>query len=430
MIESLKDRKGELSRLIGAAKKKGEPIELLLSEMKSISQQQKSLASEKKAGKVENQKTQNKSETSVDIVAVSQLFKVANSVEEFKCREVNVRKCGEDDAEEWNHYVQSTVGSCLYHRWEFKSLIHQSFGHNTSYFAAFDEHKKICGVLPTVELNSSLFGHFFVSVPFFNYGGPLANNTEIEKQLIDALIQEAKEKEIEHVEIRCAKQRHGLLEKTNKVSMILALPDSKESLWKQIGTKVRAQVKKSDRFELLMRFGKAELLDDFYYVFSQNMRDLGTPVYSKIFFRNLLESALANDFYIGVVYKGSTPVSCCFLMGHKDTLEIPWASTLKSANLMNANMFMYWNILAKAISDGYQFFDFGRSSKDAGTFKFKKQWGAKSQQLYWYYWLANGDDLPELNPNNPKYRLLIWVWKKMPVWLTKLVGPPVVKFLP
>jgi FemAB-related protein (PEP-CTERM system-associated) len=160
------------------------------------------------------------------------------------------------------------------------------------------------------------------------------------------------------------------------------------------------------------------------------MRDLGTPVYSKIFFRNLLESALANDFYIGVVYKGSTPVSCCFLMGHKDTLEIPWASTLKSANLMNANMFMYWNILAKAISDGYQFFDFGRSSKDAGTFKFKKQWGAKSQQLYWYYWLANGDDLPELNPNNPKYRLLIWVWKKMPVWLTKLVGPPVVKFLP
>jgi len=430
MIELLKDRKGELSRLIGAAKKKGEPIESLLLEMKSISTQLKSLSSEKNASANTSQKTQKQVDSGADVVAISQLFKEVDSVDKFKYSDVSVRKCSDGDAENWNQYVQSTIGSCLYHRWEFKDLIHQSFGHDTSYFAAFDEQNKICGILPAVELNSSLFGHFFVSVPFFNYGGPLAGNAEIEMQLIDGLIQEAKEKEIEHVEIRCAKQRHGLLEKTNKVSMMLALPDNKEILWKEIGTKVRAQVKKSDRFELSIKFGKAELLDDFYYVFSQNMRDLGTPVYSKIFFSNLLESALANEFHLGVVYKDSKPVSCCFLMGHKDTLEIPWASTLKSANLMNANMFMYWNVLAKAIDEGYQFFDFGRSSKDAGTFKFKKQWGAKPQQLYWYYWLASGDELPELNPNNPKYKLLIWVWKKMPVWLTKLIGPLVVKFLP
>jgi len=93
-------------------------------------------------------------------------------------------------------------------------------------------------------------------------------------------------------------------------------------------------------------------------------------------------------------------------------------------------MFMYWEVLQKSIQKECRFFDFGRSSKDAGTYRFKKQWGAQPQQLYWYYWLPEGESLPELNPNNPKYKLLINVWQRLPVWLSQLIGPPVVKYLP
>jgi len=218
--------------------------------------------------------------------------------------------------------------------------------------------------------------------------------------------------------------------KLSKVSMVRSLPATADSLWQDIGTKVRAQIKKAQRFDLEMKFGKQELLDDFYRVFAENMRDLGTPVYAKAFFSQLLASSLAPAFDIGVLYSEKKPVACCFLMQHKGMMEIPWASALNSANDMNVNMLMYWEVLKLAIAQENQFFDFGRSSKDAGTYRFKKQWGAKAQQLYWYYWLPQGGEMPELNPNNPKYKLLIAVWQKLPVWLTKWIGPPVVKFLP
>ena len=212
--------------------------------------------------------------------------------------------------------------------------------------------------------------------------------------------------------------------------MVRALPETAENLWQDVGTKVRAQIKKAQRFDLQMKFGKAELLDDFYRVFAENMRDLGTPVYAKTFFSELINSSLASSFDIGVMYFEKKPVACCFLMRHKGMMEIPWASALNSVNEMNVNMLMYWEVLKRAINQGNQFFDFGRSSKDAGTYRFKKQWGAIPQQLYWYYWLPDDGTMPELNPNNPKYKLLITVWQKLPVWFTRWIGPPVVKYLP
>ena len=159
------------------------------------------------------------------------------------------------------------------------------------------------------------------------------------------------------------------------------------------------------------------------------MRDLGTPVYSKNWFANIL-AAPAIKSAILVVYMDKKPVSTAFLVGNDKMLEIPWASTIQSANVKNANMWMYRRILSYAISEGYQFFDFGRSTMDAGTYKFKKQWGAQPYQHYWYYVLANGHQKPELNPDNPKFKLFIFMWKLMPVWLTKIIGPPIIKQIP
>src|SRR5690606_24643145 len=111
-------------------------------------------------------------------------------------------------------------------------------------------------------------------------------------------------------------------------------------------------------------------------------------------------------------------------------LEIPWASTVKSANAMDTNMWMYRKILEFAVREGYEFFDFGRSTRDSGTYRFKKQWGARAYEHYWYYLLPKGGSMPGLNPDNPKYKLLIATWKLLPVWLTKIIGPPLVKNIP
>jgi serine/alanine adding enzyme len=164
-------------------------------------------------------------------------------------------------------------------------------------------------------------------------------------------------------------------------------------------------------------------------VFAKNMRDLGTPVYGKAFFRHILQTFPDNSRII-IVRLNKHPVAAAFLLGHDTTLEIPWASTIKQVNHLSMNMLLYWEVLKFAIGSNYRFFDFGRSSKDSGTYRFKQQWGAKPRQCYWHYWLRGGGELPALNPNNPKYKALITLWKIMPVWLTKWIGPGIVKNLP
>jgi FemAB-related protein (PEP-CTERM system-associated) len=430
VLKTLLDRKGVLSRQIGEAKRAGEAIDVLLAEMKELSAQIKALqASAKEQAKLTEQTTEEKTVEAPKLFSGISYTGFTDSIDSVEVKSLDDSQC---DA--WDAYVQTKDNSAVYHLSAFRDIISQSFGHKALYLAAYKASGEICGVLPAVEMKSGLFGHFIVSLPFFTYGSVLADNAEVEKKLCASLFAYAEKEGIEHVELRAMFARDqeagAAPSKDHKVSMVRVLPETSEQLWSDIGTKVRAQIKKAQRFPLELKFGGRELLDDYYAVFAENMRDLGTPVYSKGFFSILMESALSEQFTIGVVYHQNKPVSCCFLMKHKDMMEIPWASTLHSVNHMNVNMFMYWGILEKAIKEECQFFDFGRSSKDANTYRFKKQWGAKPQQLYWYYWLPEGKELPELNPDNPKYKLLIAVWQRLPVWLTKLIGPPVIKYIP
>lgn len=427
--------KGICSRKIGAAKKQGQPVDDLLVQIQSISKQidafkerLNQLAEKADAvlnsGKLLAQPTE---PTPPPHLARKTDTKPA-PVSRFHIIEVN-----EPQAEVWDAFVTQHEESTTYHQYAFRRVIETSFGHHTCYLAAIDTEsgndKSIIGVLPAVQINSRIFGNYLVAVPFFNYGGALANNPDIENALMQAMNKKAAGLGASHVEYRDTISRPGLPQKSEKASLILKLPQQADQLWQDIGTKVRAQIKKADNYNLTFKTGKQELLDDYYQVFATNMRDLGTPVYAKSFFANLLnETSL--DARIVVVYRHSNPVSCGFLLSYHCTMEIPWASTLRKANAFNANMFMYWNILKLAIETGHQYFDFGRSSKDAGTFKFKQQWGAQPHTLYWHYWLKNGGELPALNPDNPKFKLAIALWKRMPVWLTKLIGPHLVKNLP
>lgn len=433
MLNALLEKKGILSRQIGEAKREGKDLRGLLSEMKQVSSEISQLKKDHKKAKQALKKKDDLQPTALDVETVPRLF-TSDDDKDSVSVSFEVRRLKPDEYSIWDAYVDSKANSSIYHYSAFKAVIEASFKHETIYLAAFTTEGKICGILPSVELNSRLFGHFLVSLPYFTYGGVLSDSEDVSEALYATLFEESKALGLEHVELRASTAQASLQKdmpaKLSKVSMVRSLPDSIDQLWDDIGTKVRAQIKKAQRFELSMKFGKGELLDDFYQVFAENMRDLGTPVYSKQFFKELIDSNLKDSFDIGVVYFQGKPVSTCFLMQHKGMMEVPWASALNSVNHMNVNMYMYWEILQHAIHRQNQFFDFGRSSKDAGTYRFKKQWGAEPQQLHWYYWLPDGGDMPELNPNNPKYKLLISVWQKLPVWLTKLIGPPVVKYLP
>ncbi|TPW13488.1 MAG: hypothetical protein FD130_1563, partial [Halothiobacillaceae bacterium] len=290
---------------------------------------------------------------------------------------------------------------------------------------------KVHGILPLVELKSFLFGHYAVSLPFFNYGGLLASSETAQQALLLAASELSKRLSLRHLELRHTTPiKTAMPCRTDKVLMQLALPESVELLWRQLGPKMRAQIKRADRENIVIKEGGAELVASFYAVFAQNMRDLGTPVYTKKLFEWIVQ-AFPDESRIIVIEQGDKPIAAAFLLGDKrGRLEIPWASSLKEYNRMSVNMRLYWEVLQYAIAHRYPLFDFGRSTMDSGTYRFKKQWGASPVQCYWYYGLKEGGELPQLNPDNPKFRLAIRLWQRLPLAWTKILGPVIVKSLP
>jgi len=344
---------------------------------------------------------------------------------------MNIRSLQEKEKKRWDSYVMNSNLSTCYHLTGWKDVIEASFGHKTHYLLAEDENNAIRGVLPLVRLKSMLFGNFMVSLPYFNYGGICADDDEIFSMLLNKAADLAAAEKVAHIEFRHTHPTNrGLPEKKAKVCMTLALPADSEELWKAFSAKLRSQIRKPAKEHMYAKVGKEDQIDSFYDVFTVNMRDLGTPVYSKAFFQNILKTFPDSSWICTVYTEKGNPIASGFLVGFKERLEIPWASSLRRFNQFSPNMLLYWTALKFGCENGYRSFDFGRSTPGEGTYRFKEQWGAKPIQLYWHYWLRNEGKLPELNPKNPKYEMAIKIWQRLPVCLTKLIGPALVKNLP
>jgi FemAB-related protein (PEP-CTERM system-associated) len=211
--------------------------------------------------------------------------------------------------------------------------------------------------------------------------------------------------------------------------MILDLEKDIEAQWECIDSKTRNQVRKAEKSGLKVLFGNTELLDGFYSVFSRNMRDLGTPVYGANFFRNILETFPGSTRILSVLLNGET-IASGILTWFRDVLEVPWASSLRKYRSLCANNLLYWEAIAFAIRNGAKKFDFGRSTPGEGTYHFKKQWGTTSLPLQWQYLLDESKQIPELNRQNPKYQLAIRIWRQLPVPITRVIGPMIVRNIP
>jgi serine/alanine adding enzyme len=339
----------------------------------------------------------------------------------------SVIKSTKDSVAEWESFLSSFSAHSTYHRLEWLQALSEYSGHKKYFFVLKVDGKIVAGA-PALFMQSALFGSNLISIPFVNYGGVLSYSKKLTLGLLDGIRKWAKDKQIDYVEFRTTMPRLNLPVKSRKCSMILKLPSSDVVLDSELSAKVRAQCKKASAYNPKITFGGLELLEQFYYVFSTNMRDLGTPVYGRSLFKKILQEKKIDSF-ICIVTINNKPVSAAFLTGYRDMLEIPWASTLKVANKYDANMWMYRMILQRAIVLKYKYFDFGRSTKNSNTHRFKKQWGAKPIDHHWYYQIESGL-IPETNPDNPKYQFFIALWKLLPVWLANIVGPHIVKNIP
>ncbi len=288
-----------------------------------------------------------------------------------------------------------------------------------------------CGFLPLALVDSFLFGRYIVSLPYLNSNGVVAHSSDVAASLVSRAVQLADELGAKHLELRHETPvEHPALDSTltSKVHMRLALPGSADALWKGFDPKVRNQVRKGEKPGFRVAWGGQELLAPFYAVVAENMRDLGTPVYGRALFESIL-STFPADAELCVAFDGAKPVAAALLLHGPGVTEVPTASSLRAYNPACVNMLLYKHLLERAVDRRQAVFDFGRSTEDGPTHKFKKQWGATPHPAAWQFY-TRGRGASDMRPDNPKYARLIRLWQRLPVGVANVVGPAVVRGIP
>jgi FemAB-related protein (PEP-CTERM system-associated) len=328
-------------------------------------------------------------------------------------------------------YVASSGRAPLSYHIGWLTVLNRGLDHRP-YCLEATEDGRTRGILPLCYVRSLLFGRFLVGLPYLNYGGVIADDGAVASQLIDHAVALADRLRVRYLEVRHEKAiDHPALSPrpgTQKVHMRLPLPRSAGQLWDDLSPKTRNQVRKGQKSELTVAWGGEDFLPDFYEVFSENMRDLGTPVFG----RRLFAEAIARFPGLAefcVVRTGARPIAAALLVHGSSITEVPSASALRAFNPSCANMLLYWHLLVRAIERGQAVFDFGRSSLGGSHYKFKEQWGACPHPAEWQFYVRHGG-AADVRPNNPRYQLLIRAWKRIPLPVTRWLGPSIVRGIP
>jgi FemAB-related protein (PEP-CTERM system-associated) len=335
----------------------------------------------------------------------------------------------------WDHYVSARPEASHYHQFAWRDVIHGTYGHGTYYLMATrGERGTILGILPLVHLKSRIFGSGLVSLPFADSAGILAESSDVAERLLAAAVALARRVGADCIDLRCERQSAvceaavGAAKRSGKVRMLRSLPGSSAELVKSFKSKLRSQINRPLKEGCACRVGGLELLEDFYRVFLVNMRDLGSPVHSKELMRRVLE-AFPERSRIFVVHRSGEPIAASLVIGFHETLRNPWACSDRRYAAMSPNMLLYSRMLEFACDEGYRTFDFGRSTPGEGTYRFKEQWGALAAPLHWYVLSTNGTPSEPLESPAERFKLAARLWSKLPLAVTRVLGPRIRKHI-
>lgn len=328
----------------------------------------------------------------------------------------------------WARIVGESSQATLAHSPEWFTVIRRAYGHDPLYFSAEDGDGGRA-VLPAFAVRRPFFGTVLASMPFLDTGGPCSSSAALRRALAEHLVGEARRIGARAVELRCT-QRLGLAcpPAENKVTLTLSLPADADWLWRQLDRNVRNQIRKAERAGLSVESGGVEKLPAFYESFVVRMRDLGSPVHAAGFLRAVLES-FGDRARVVLIRKDTTPVGGLITLAFKDSVVVPWATCLKEYFSLCPNMLLYWETLRSACALGFRRFDFGRSTRDSGTYRFKRQWGAREEPLFWYTIPVNGRGRLPASTDGKGAALLTTMWRRLPVSVTRRLGPPIRKYL-
>lgn len=331
--------------------------------------------------------------------------------------------------EEWDNYVINKSNSSFYHLYDWRNIFESTIGHKTYYLVA-REKGDITGVLPLVLIKSILFETYLISLPYLCEGGICSDSDHIAAELLKSAIDIVHETNATFLLLRQENEIHysSLKGDDRKVTFILELASDPDPIFKIFDKQVRRRIRKAQQVGFQIDFGR-HYYSDFYQIYARRMRDLGSPIQSARFYEDILNT-FPNNVDIMAVSLDGRVVGTQFFIKYKDTIHMPFIASEREYFTANINHMIYWEIIKYGCLNGYRFCNFGRSTEGSSSYAFKEQWNAQIKSLPWQYYVKDGRGISGLNTGNSKFSLAIQLWKRMPVWLTKLIGPHLSRNLP
>lgn len=324
------------------------------------------------------------------------------------------------DYQRWDSYVMASDEASFFHLSGWQKVMQQAFRHKTYYFFYEQDHQ-IIGILPLVHINSLLFGNALISNAFCVYGGILASNEQVFDALQKRAQQLARELGVDYLEMRNRRQCHSdWPHKELYVTFRKTLDVDHDKNMAAIPRKQRAMVRSG------IKAGLSSVVDEsierFYQAYSESVRNLGTPVFPKQYFQ-ILKDVFGDDCEILTVERDGHLIASVMSFYFKDEVLPYYGGGTALARDVKGNDFMYWEVMRRAVDRGCRVFDYGRSKVGTGSYRFKKHWGFEPESLFYEIDLVKAQQIPDINPLNPKYRLFIAAWKKLPLPVSQLLGP-------
>jgi FemAB-related protein (PEP-CTERM system-associated) len=333
----------------------------------------------------------------------------------------------EDAGATWDEFVASHPSATLFHRAGWQRAVQRTFGYRSHSLAAWRD-GRLAGILPLFQVPTLPWGKALVSSPQAVYGGPVADAGAME-----ALLQEARalgeRLGVRYVEYRNLEPVADLPSKDLYVTFRRAILPSAEENMAAIPKNQRRSIRIGSKSGLTTEVAQHEFLDSFYALYSHSVRNLGTPVFPRSLFANLL-AEFGTDCRILLVRREGRPVAAVLTFFFRDQVLPYYGGARREEFRYGVNDFMYWGLLIYGMEHGYKVFDFGRSKRGSGSYDFKRHWGFEPTPLHYQYQLVRQTSLPDLSPRNPRFSPAIEVWKRMPLWLSQRLGPFLVRYFP
>jgi FemAB-related protein (PEP-CTERM system-associated) len=315
-------------------------------------------------------------------------------------------------------FVADHPDGTIFHRPQWSRAIERGCGQRAHYLLA-ERGGALVGLLPLTEVRSRLFGNALVSAGFGTGGGIVGDGCETLAEAAWALGYPS-------VELRGGPVPPGWEAKTGTYANFARdLPGDAEALLGAIPRRQRAEVRKAIDTALTTSAGSDRRHRDAHFeVYAESVRNLGTPVFPSALFEAALDE-FGEEADVTIAWQGGRPLAALLNFYFKGAVQPYWGGGTAEARKARANDLVQFDAMRRAIGRGCTRADFGRSKIGTGPWSRKRIWGFEETPLTY----AVRGAPREMNPLNPRYRLQVASWSRLPLWAANRLGPLIARGL-